>query len=284
MKYDLKYFIVLFVSLSLSCLCQEFLDGFSFCSMLNRSMFNMDRPLNWIMNYENHLLHFRIWKQNIVNLIDRDAEYYFTPLQTFTLKSMQPLGAGTLSNITKHPDPYHLKRAACFFAADGHSRYVNDGRRLHISSRLAINSHARSFVSIFNGAAYFPGVGYPTIMEQLMRSNRINNRISRTFPIGYLLMVHKNPDSVITLVKAIYDPHLTLILIHVDAKYPEIHSHLSNFFSGNDLFKNVLVDPFPMKVYWGHSSMLFAQQYGFFKLYDMGRCSYFINLRFFIPL
>ena len=82
------------------------------------------------------------------------------------------------------------------------------------------------------------------------------SQVEREFPIAYILVVYSNAAQILRFLKSIYRPH-NLYCIHPDARQG---TEFSDYFKAvAKCIDNVFVVSKPVKVYYGHSSILDAQ-------------------------
>ena len=82
------------------------------------------------------------------------------------------------------------------------------------------------------------------------------SQVEREFPIAYILVVYTNAAQILRFLKSIYRPH-NLYCIHPDARQG---TEFSDYFKAvAKCIDNVFVVSKPVKVYYGHSSILDAQ-------------------------
>jgi hypothetical protein len=105
---------------------------------------------------------------------------------------------------------------------------------------------------------------------------------TRMHKIAYFLLVHKDFDNIVSLINALVDPYVT-ILIHVDGKDPELKERILEFLAEeskiNRSYARVRVMKRSFCGLWGHSSLVYVQLAGFFELLTISsEWEYVINL------
>lgn len=106
----------------------------------------------------------------------------------------------------------------------------------------------------------------------------------RTMPhkIAYVMIVHKDYESVVKLLESLMDPYV-VIIIHVDEKNPELKYGLTEYVfrrrRDDSNFDRVRVMQRTAKGAWGHISLVSAQLAAFFELLDFDSSwEYVINI------
>jgi len=224
--------------------------GFKYCTHLSGSVFRSDVVIKKTESFPKFIAGSDI--PRFVEILDKAAFRFYLKRRNLQLRDHL---TGTKTNTI---DPEELKRFACYWAADGANNFFSISEK---PALLALDP-TRYFPSKFGFA--------PSKTSSPFRAG------DRKCKIGYMLLVHAEVEAVTRLINAIDHPE-ALIVVHWDGKNPEgreaLKKRLINDPLGN---KHILEDPFD--VYWGHSSIIFAQHAGFFKLQDIGPCEYYINL------
>ncbi|KAJ3208388.1 hypothetical protein HDU67_006772 [Dinochytrium kinnereticum] len=115
----------------------------------------------------------------------------------------------------------------------------------------------------------------------------------RKYKLGILIMAHGGADILenIKLQVNELDDGSSLILIHVDSHYKELHSAISTYISERDKAMNEALRPgkspvpgnvmLVQKQYhgrWGHVTLVWVQLSGYWEMLDMADVDHFINL------
>jgi hypothetical protein len=104
--------------------------------------------------------------------------------------------------------------------------------------------------------------------------------LSRPHRLAYFLLVHKDFDNVLALIKSLLDPFV-VILIHVDAKNPMLKTLLLDFLARQSApeYSRIRVMKKSFNGLWGSSSLVMAQLAGFFELQELdSQWEYVVNL------
>lgn len=119
-----------------------------------------------------------------------------------------------------------------------------------------------------------------------MRRNRAGLSSRRQFKLAYLIMAHsKSPQAFFNLQDMIelFDDGQAIIMIHVDAKSPELQLKIFDWLEQRHTDKpqnqvNVFLQKNVFNNIWGHISLVYTQLAGFWELQDLADWEYVINL------
>ena len=226
------------------------LAGFQFCKHLDYSIFRIEglrkldtAPEQWTATIDRHAL-----------------EYYeskLTNLKLLNLREDLDVAKILRKSPAKSIDRETARRFACYVVADGSNEFFKVATVPVMVNVDPVN--------------YFPDVRF---------TQPSSYHHGKTCRIGIMLLVTSMTDNVVRLLQRLTMMPDTLILINVDAKFPAVKNKLFDHLVMNKskYFNRVFLNMPSKNIFWGHSSMVFAQHDGFFKLLDMGQCEYFINL------
>jgi hypothetical protein len=247
-------------------------EGFQYCNHLNGAVFRVDVKVG----VDKHARTLPLSTLHMVRLVDEAAQHVFnSKISHYLIGPLKDFYKPHSLTQRRPIDQRAAFRMACYMAADGHNAWVDVAQE-------------RLLVSV-DGPRYFPELGYglpssPKLPQSFSTaaphySRQSSNTAPPVCKLGYVLLVHQSLEATLNLVSAIHRPNYSIVLIHVDAKNAELKQQLQTFF---ETHRRQHVNVFVMKrsfaIYWGHSSMVMAQQAALFEMQDKGPCEFYINL------
>ncbi|KAJ3413218.1 hypothetical protein HDV05_008278 [Chytridiales sp. JEL 0842] len=256
-------------------------SGFRYCQNLENSTFN---SFVHIIPLGGSIAELNPPIKSFVAMIDAAAERMFEAM------------------LEGHADihPMSLKRASCYFAAQGNNHYMQLSTERMLVQISPVDYFQEVLPLITPTLPPPPPVNLNTPTPNLTVTDyfeRINPPVPapkprRKYKLAYLLMVDgptANLENIKTLVEEL-DDSSAVFLIHVDSHSKLLRDEISRWIALRDLTKsltspnskvekgNVFLTQTSYYGMWGHISLVWMQLNGFWELYDLADWEYVINL------
>ncbi|KAI8810363.1 core-2/I-branching enzyme-domain-containing protein [Cladochytrium replicatum] len=228
---------------------------------------------------------------HLVALIEHHARAVSARVQ----RQSSALGMGNFK------DPEDLLRFSCYEAAVGVSAFLGDGFVNSEKYDDGKSAERKPFLVHVDGPTYFPFLDgmradYEAMArlgesldwcrnehgpspEQGMEIVEMNKEAGKPhFKIAYLLLGYTVAGNVQSLLDRLWHPSDVIVGIHIDLENQEIRAEVEKYVLENYPNATNIMFIDPVRVYWGHISIVFAQLRGFFQLLNKASWDHIINL------